>query len=205
MFLENIDDLNLQQKIDFKTSATGISDLMLVSRNICDVVLEPLRDHEIVCNLSSHTPIVSTFAAIKEVYMRKTPGNEVYSFCNADFDNIRNLMEQMPFDSYCWSNVDVVLDNWYIWFEETLEDSVPRTKHRSSLLPWISRETSHTLKRLKTKRKRYHETHPSVQELLIQSYAMTQEDKTRYGSQLAATRCPANLFKYSKAFKKNTV
>ena len=61
MFLENIDDLNLQQKIDFKASATGI--------------MEPLRDHEIVCNLSSHTPIVFTFAVIKEeVYLRKTPG-----------------------------------------------------------------------------------------------------------------------------------
>ena len=35
-------------------------------------------------------------------------------------------MEQTPFDSYCWSNVDVVLDNWYIWLDEILGDSVPR-------------------------------------------------------------------------------
>ena len=49
---------------------------MLVSRNICDVVLEPLRDHEIVCNLSSHTPIVFTFAVIEiKDYMRKNPRN----------------------------------------------------------------------------------------------------------------------------------
>ena len=180
---------------------------MLVSRNICDVVLEPLRDHEIVCNLSSHTPIVFTFAVTEEeIYMRKTPGNEVYSFCNADFDKIRHMIEQTPFDSYCWSNVDVVLDNWYIWLEKILEDSVPRrTKHRSSLLPWISRETSHTLKRLKTKRKRYHEIHPAVQELLLKSNAMAQEDKTRYESQLAATRSSANLFKYFKAFKKEKI
>ena len=86
MFPENIDNLNLQQKIDFRTSATGILDLMLVSRNICDVVLKLLPDDEIVCNLSSHTLIVFTFAVIDEVYMRKTPGNEVYSFYNADFD-----------------------------------------------------------------------------------------------------------------------
>ena len=204
MFLENIEDLNLQQKIDFKTSVTGILDLMLVTKNICDVVLEPLRNYEIVCNMSSHTPIVFTFTAIEEeIYMRKTRGNEVYSFCNADFDKIRDMMERTPFDSYCWSIVDVVLDNWYYWLEEILEDCVPRrTKHRSCLLPWISRETSHILKRLKTKRKRYHETHPSVQDLLIKSNAMAQEDKIRYESQLAATRSSANLFKYFKAFKK---
>ena len=188
MFLEDIEDLNLQQKIDFKTSVTGILDLMLVTKNICDVVLEPLRNYEIVCNMSSHTPIVFTFTALEEeIYMRKTPGNEVYSFCNADFDKIRDMLERTPFDSYCWSNVDVVLDNWYNWLEEILEDCVPRrTKHRSCLL--ISRETSHTLKRLKTKQKRYHETHPSVQDLLLKSNAMAQEDKTRYESQLAATR-----------------
>ena len=87
---------------------------MLVSRNICVVVLEPLRDHEIVCNLSSLPPIVFTFAVFEEVYMRKTPENEVYSFCNADFDKIRNMMGQTPFDSYCWSNVDVVFDKWNI-------------------------------------------------------------------------------------------
>ena len=113
MFLENIDDLILQQKIDFRTSATRILDLMFVSRNIFDVVLEQLRDHEIVLNLSSHTPIVFTFAVTEEdLYMRKTPGNVVYSFCNADFDKIRHMMDQTPFDPYCWSNVDVVLDNW---------------------------------------------------------------------------------------------
>ena len=61
-----------------------------------------------------------------------------------------------------------------------------------SRLPWISRETSHTLKRFKTRRKRYHETHPSVQELLLKSNAMAQ-DKTRYESQLAATRSSAHL------------
>ena len=108
MFLENIIDLNLQQKIDIKISATDILDLMLVSRSICDVDLETLRDHEIVCNLSSHTPMV--FTAIEGgIYIRKTPGKKFY-FCNVD--------------------------------------SVPRlTRHRSSLLPWISRETSHTLER----------------------------------------------------------
>ena len=77
-----------------------------------------------------------------------------------------------------------------------------RTKHQSSLLPCRFRETSHTMKRLKTKQKRYHGTHLSVQELLLMSYAMVQEDNTRYESQLATTRSSANLFKYFKAFKK---
>ena len=206
-FLDMLDDLHLHQKVDFDTCSTGILDLVLTSRNVSDVVLEPLLNYQSICNLSKHKPIIFFFTAFEQdLCLRKFPHNQAYSFCRADFESIRNLIEQAPFDTFCWSNVDVIVDNWYIWLEKIIKACVPRrTKHRSSLSPWISQETSHALKCLRTKRKRYHETHPTVQQLLQKVVRMAEEDKNKYESQLADSRSSTALFKYFKAFKKETL
>ena len=61
---------------------------------------------------------------------------------------------QNPFLPYCFSNVNVEVDLWYDWLHKILEEHIPKkTKHRMSLPPWVSNETSKAIKRRNTMRK----------------------------------------------------
>ncbi len=65
-------------------------------------------------------------------------------------------IEENPFQPYCYSNLNFLLQKWYQWLWATIDKHVPgTTKHRSKLQPWISSQTSHLMKQLGTlKRKR---------------------------------------------------
>ena len=69
----------------------------------------------------------------------------------------------------------------YEWLDSALEVYIPkRTMHRSSLSPWISKETSHLIKCLKTARKRYGESHTKVEDLAYQVEMKATNDKISY-------------------------
>ena len=168
-FLSLMEKNNLLQLITFNTSATGILDLILVTKGVSAVTLEILPNYESLFNVSNHFPILFTFSLQCPNWQRTSPCDDiVYSFCNADFDRFKEHIEINPFNSYCWSNVDILVDQWYKWLEKIIKQTVPqRTKHRCMLPPWISKETSHLIKCLQTKRRRYKESHPSVQSALL--------------------------------------
>ena len=78
----------------------------------------------------------------------------VYSFCKARFDEMNKQITELPFHGFCWSNINVLLEQWYDWIRPIMFENVPkRTMHRSQLSPWIKPPTSNANKRLETTRR----------------------------------------------------
>ena len=114
------------------------------------------------------------------------------------------IISTNPFNSYCWSNPNCIVENWYLWLNVFLNETMPkRTQHRASLPPWISQSTSHLIKGLKTARRRYKDLHPKVLKLKLMLKKSCGNDKIEYEQNLAAKRSTGKLFKYFKAFKKS--
>ena len=68
-----------------------------------------------------------------------------------NLNKINEFIAQLPFLPYCLSNVDLMLDLWYQWLYEILQDFLPIiTKHRSELAPCVNHGSSHLIKKMKT-------------------------------------------------------
>ena len=66
-----------------------------------------------------------------------------YAISRTDWENFNQTIVDNPFEPYCYSNVDEVTNQWYLWFNKLFTENVPRiTSHRSYLPPWISKPTS---------------------------------------------------------------
>ena len=105
-----------------------------------------------------------------------------------------------------WSNSNCIVENWYIWLNVFLNETIPkRTQHLASLPPWISQSTSHLIKCLKTARRSYKDMHPKVLKLKSMLENCCGNDKIEYEQNLAAERSTGKLFKYFRAFKKSNI
>ena len=177
-FLSPIEKNNLLQLITFNTCSTGILDFILVTKGVSAVTLEILQNYESLFNISNHFPILFTFSNQCSNWQRTSPCDDIeYSFCNADFDRFKELIEINPFNSYCWSNVDILVDQWYDWLAKIIKQTVPqRKKHQCMLPPWISKENSHLIKCLPTQQRKYKESHLSVQSALLNVKISAGED-----------------------------
>ena len=123
---------NLLQLITFNTCATGILDLILVTIGVSAVTLEILPNYESLFNISNHFPFLFTFSLQCPNWQRTSPCDDiVYSFCNADFDRFKEFIEISPYNSYCWSNVDILADRWYKWLEKNYQANCPATDKTS--------------------------------------------------------------------------
>ena len=199
-FLQYLDVNNRHQKVNFNTGASGILDLFLVNKGIQIIDIHKCED-QLLQRFSNHSPIEVTFNI--ESFSLVTRQNIVkgYSFCNGDY--IPTYMIQKKFDSYCWSNPNKVIELWYQWLNSAIEKFIPkRTLHRSSLPPWITKETSHLLNCLKTTRKKYGNTHPKVRYLVEEIEINADLNKIAYEINLAHDRTTQKLFKYFQGFRK---
>ena len=80
---------------------------------------------------------------------------QVYSLKLANWESFVTATFENPFQTYCYSNVDVLLQTWYSWFHGIMEDNLKKvTKHRMSQPPWITSKTFHLQNLLKTKKQR---------------------------------------------------
>ena len=65
-----------------------------------------------------------------------------------DWQKLNGIVLERPFQTYCYSNIDKLLSQWLRWFNKLLNKNVPNvTTHRATLPPWISKETSHIVKK----------------------------------------------------------
>ena len=77
-----------------------------------------------------------------------------FAFKRADWKKLNQAIEEKAFKPFCFSNVDALLNQWYIWTRQHINNHIPKvTKHRAALPPWYSKETSHMMKQLNTKKK----------------------------------------------------
>ena len=73
-----------------------------------------------------------------------------------NWEHLNEQITKSPFDPYCDYNVNVLVQEWYKWINKILEANIPKvTRHRASLPPWVTPSTSHLIKKLGTKQKRW--------------------------------------------------
>ena len=206
-FLTFIEKFDLIQKIDFHTAATGILDLFFVSENIQVTDICKFQNENSFTRMSNHYPIKTKFhIEISCLYQRKYVKESTLSFCNVNYKLLKDLIFDNPFDTYCWSNPNVIVEHWYKWLLDLLSSTIPkRTKHRTSFSPWISQSTSHMIKCLNTARKKHNESHTKVVLLKSKTDQLIEIDKVSYEESMAAKRSTGKLFKYFRAFQKSVL
>ena len=205
ILLDFLDQNSFEQKINFPTAATGILDLLFVSKNIEFIKLEPISNNGEFCKMSNHIPISAIIKTKVETWYRGRHINDkIFSFCRGNYDDLNDKLIENPFSTYCWSNPEHILEKWYEWLYDLLRQTVPiRTLHRAKLPPWVSQKSSHLLKCLKTAQKRYPTSHQKVLELKLVIEDSMEQDKIHYEENLASGRSTAKLFKHFRAFRKS--
>ena len=136
-----------------------------------------------------------------------------YAYKRIDCIKFNGNISKNPFNPYCYSNVDELLKQWYEWFNRLFDQNVPRvTQHRSQLPPWVSKSTSHEMKKLSTlKRKAI--AHPSPAPSTLNKMDCLEEkvntlcknDQVIYESEIFATRQFSVIQKYLRSIKKVTL
>ena len=190
---------DFEQIIDFPTRGSNILDLVFLRGDI--VVLNKQKfhvrqlktDHSAVAvSLSLDKPITGVFPEKNKL---------CYSFCKADYASILQSMADEPFRPVCWSNPNVLVEEWEKWISGLVQKFVPRrTKHRSSLPPWVTPGTSHLIKKLATKRKLLPEGNQKLLQLIAHVDNALQLDRSDYEERLSNRRSQ-NLFRHFRSLK----
>ena len=158
--------------------------------------------------LSNHDAITLKVRVrnLSSSYLRETKSKIVYSFCKARFDEMNKQITELPFHGFCWSNINVLLEQWYDWIRPIIFENVPkRTMHRSQISPWIKPPTSNAIKRLETARRNNANNIKKIAMLEGIAETMIEEDKADFESNLAASRSTEKLFKYYRNFKSTAI
>ena len=144
-------DNDLNQIIDFPTSATGILDHIFISK---DLEVTPSRlDGNQMNSLSNHCSFLpeTKIQNFQSVHFRPGKPTASFSCSNGVSDRPNSLIAQKPFPVICWSNVNAPIEQWYVWIEFLVFQKVSRKeKHRTHLSLWVISSTSQLIKRLKT-------------------------------------------------------
>ena len=111
-FVDLMLDNDLIQIIDFPTAASGILDLIFISKDIdvssCKIGYESIN------LLSNHFSILTQLSIpnFQSLYMQPGKPDASFSYCNSDFDKLNALIKTKPFSEICWSNVNVLIEQW---------------------------------------------------------------------------------------------
>ena len=130
-FVDLISFYNFQQIIDFSTAASGILDLVLV--NPKTEVISCKKINLDISLLSNHDAIALKFRVknLSSSYLRETKSKIVYSFCRAKFDEMNKQITELPFHGFCWSYINVLLEQWYDWIRPIIFENVPKKDNAS--------------------------------------------------------------------------
>ena len=203
-FINAIEGLNLEQHVDFPTTASNTIDLFLTAG--CIDVIDISSPPTLLSDLSDHVAILAVVSLPSSMCSPRLRTQSGYSYCNGDYEKMQEMIQTNSFNGICWSNVNVLLGEWYKWVDNIMSQCIPkRTMHRASLPPWVSRETSNMLKRLSTARYRYNDTHPKVLLLASQCNRLLEAEKSHYEAILSAGRSSSRLFKYFRTFQKSAI
>ena len=141
-----------------------------------------------ICQYLSINPLLVSFPRI----------NLVISSCKADYASILQSTIDEPFRPVCWSNPNVLVDEWEKWISGLVQKFVPRgTKRCANLPPWVNPGTTHFIKKRATKREFLPEGNGNLLQLVAQVDIALQLDRSDYENQLSNTRSQ-NLFRHFK-------
>ena len=100
------------------------------------------------------SPTNSDFIVFLGTVVKNSNTCPKFAFKRADWKELNQANEEKAFKPFCFSNVDVLRNQWYTWIRQHINNDVPKvTKHRAALPPWASKETCHMMKQLNTKKK----------------------------------------------------
>ena len=78
----------------------------------------------------------------------------IFSYTIADWQDLKKHINEIPFQTYRFSNVNLLVDQFYDWLYEIFWAHIPmKTKHRRSLSRWVKSETSNLVKQMNTLRR----------------------------------------------------
>ena len=164
MFLEMVMDSEMEQIVDFCTRGANVLDLILVSGRISPLNIEPHVDSP--CP-SDHRAVGAMLECELKTKLQFEQKAAKFSFCKANYSVINEFITSHPFQPICWSNANILVEQWSEWTREIIAKHVPiRTRHRAALAPWVLSSTSNLLKRLETVRRRNEDSHPKARSLL---------------------------------------
>ena len=158
------------------------------------------------CNVSDHLAYSTTMhTKIERKYL--DPKHKQYSLKRADWDVFVDATECRPFQPYCYSNVNVLIQTWYSWLNKTMDENLDKvTGHRASQAPWISKHQSHLKNILQTKKrakKKFSVAHSTkIKRLEKEIEASCQEDLRIYEETVFETRYFSRIQKYLSCIRK---
>ena len=149
-FIEKLFELN------FSNIAKRQLDVVLV--NTLDPIISCDLDNDLFSKYSTnqkpcsdHIPICTYLSTF--IHPHVSTGDVKFAFKKASWEHLNEQITKSPFDPYCYSNVNVLVQEWYKWINKILEANIPKiTRHRASLPPWIPPSKSHLIKKLENKR-----------------------------------------------------
>ena len=198
-----MEQINLEQKIDFFTASTGIFDLILVSNGLKALDNSNANVEPELSNQSNHYPIKMKLSVETKCLLKRHFCPEVvYSYCKGDYQKLTETLIINKPEPYCWSNPDKITELWYKWLQNALQEAIPkRTAHRALLPPWINQKTSQFIKCLQIARRKNPEAHTKVQILQELVNTSSNMDEILYEDKLAQGRSTSNF----KAFRKSNL
>ena len=203
MFLEMVMDTKMEQIVDFCTRGANVLDLILVSGRISPLKIEPHLDSP--CP-SDHRAVGAMLECELKTKLQVEQKAAKFSFCKADCSVINEFITSHPFQPICWSNANILVEQWTEWTRDFIAKHVPiTTRHRAALPPWVLSSTSNLLRRLETVRRRYEDSQPKSQKLTEQVERLLLEDRQEYESKLSESRNTQNLFKHFRRLKKHAL
>jgi hypothetical protein len=211
--IQLLDEQNLNQLIKFNTTSVNILDLILT--NMENLILNVFKNERLTTmyganglSYSDHYGITATMQATTKI--PDTRREATYSFGRANYQHLDNLINLHPFTAQCWSNPNVLIEEWYRWLDSLMKQSVPRkSQHRTNLPPWVRPKTSHCMKQLNTlqnrlKRRPTETIIAKVNDKEEQVRVLLQENQITYESSLADGRNSKQIYKYLNCIRKST-
>ena len=144
------------------------------------------------------------------IYTQQTATKPAYSFNAADYDEVLKIMETSSFEPTCYSNIDNMVNEFYVYLNDNIEKCVPRrTTHRQTLPSWFTPQTSHLLKKLETQRKllKLKPTayrNQKIKTLETEFWKSSEQDRIDYQTKIAETRNTDLMFKHFKRMSKES-
>ena len=194
-------DLNLKQYNDFNTTKKSCFDLVFCNE---DSIINDTKLYGNLSRFSDHFPMTINMSINSKV--AENLSTRYFSYCNCDFDALNEDIIAIPFEPYCYSEVDVDTNLWYEGILKLTEKHVPiRTKNRQLLPPWTSSETSHHMNKIKTERRKLQKkglcTSEKLKKLTGECDQLQTNDRVDYEQRLFASRNKGRSFKYLKSLK----
>ena len=149
--------------------------------------------------LSFPMPFLPQFSTNPMVLLKRFPTKLTSS-------SMYQLMYDSPFSPYCWSDLNMLVKQWYEWIDTLLAKCVSkRTTHRSNLAPWITPTISNLIKQLETAYQQKGTLHCTTLRLKNECDAAIIEDRVNYEEALADSRTPDKLFKFHISLRSNSI